>query len=1430
MKKCRVILFLLVCMFQFTYSQAQESCITTYLRTYTSNGHIEPYAIRSLGNGETLIAGRASQGIESSFHLLAVKLSSKGEVIWSLNVPEFDNAVFTGITLLADGSYLFYGAISEAGGGGNRVIMANTTIAGQLISARTLSTGTTKNRLCSIQQFSDGDLIGVVNINDSTDQSVPLLFKLSTGGVLKWAKKLKQLSPASFSSLGISGENLVIGGFCSDKKRRALKLIVDAKNGAVIDSRRVTLGDDNYDEEITHLEVSNDSIFLKMLQSNNLRSQSAVIQSPMNPFEAVTDGIAINNDYVKDTWIIKRTPNGLLLLNSGKNTVEIPHILKLSRQNDPEWSSFVAENRFSPQQVNVGVDFTSDGGGITAGYFPNTNTYPSPNGMVVARFNARGESGNCLEYGNLITSKEVLLKTMSIPLDFEDDADLVIREVSLSFVEYKMTENIKCENTYCLDSTPLEDGCNKTSLIEYQSLDNTILRDFSLTGDGGKIAVGSSNESGLIMKVKENGNVEWAKLFSEPKHVTIFHKIIRLNNGNYIAFANKFYHYLFTSYEFIEMIEFDQNGSVLASKKLSFGNQPMITDIADTEDGGFVIIANGNYGFPPLHSYAIKFDDKLQVVWNKELEFGYDPVLRSVSYDAGSLYIAHDIYGNYNETIAGLQKLDAGTGKVIWSRSFDLNIPLRINKLFISKDTIYTFLHLVDAENLVLGPITRGLFTLTTSGEPIQALQFTQQTFKFISRAYYFLDEFTSGVSMTADGDFIISDQMDALSGPQLNITRISRKGQPVWSKNYAGINRHFVHNMHSDGSGFSIVGGARQVNNRNPHDTHGFIFKVDGNGDIGASADVKCVNEQVPIGFKSLSIAEVGSRIKNVSTITPFEVINYSPVVWDGLYYPKLICGEKTTCVPPILQKVTNDCEDDQTQIFFLSGNDCTTQSTWKYDTTFFKVISISEDTLKLYPLRSGDTKVRASIENDCSTNLQEFPVTIMAGRELLNLGSDTAICAGSEFVLYAQEGFQSYTWNDGSNQTSINVNQPGEYNVTVTDACGKSWADTIRIDFITDTFKIYGRAEKCNNDTLHLHASEGYSNYEWTSGTEVLAQNSSVIIDPLAQTQYVVTAISDRGCHVSDSLLISVKSSPPLNLGQDTTLCFNQELALSAPPDFEQYVWSTGDHTQSITVKSAGTYFLAATAFNGCVSNDTVRFGIYASEKPALGNDTAICVEPGLKLSPGNYVLYQWNTGESAPSIIAGSSGLYWVQVTDKYNCVFSDTIRIKEVYDNPVDFLPAEKEICFGEVITLKSEEPYRKYQWSTGSQRPEIMASEPGTYSLEVTDKNGCKGTATTVIKAKADCPASIDFFNAFTPNNDGLNETFKPVIKGQPDKYFLRIYNRFGEVVFSTEDPSRGWDGRLKGEPCNVGAYAYVCQYQFPGFPLATKRGSVMLIR
>ena len=210
----------------------------------------------------------------------------------------------------------------------------------------------------------------------------------------------------------------------------------------------------------------------------------------------------------------------------------------------------------------------------------------------------------------------------------------------------------------------------------------------------------------------------------------------------------------------------------------------------------------------------------------------------------------------------------------------------------------------------------------------------------------------------------------------------------------------------------------------------------------------------------------------------------------------------------------------------------------------------------------------------------------------------------------------------------------------------------------------------------------------------------------------------------------------------------------------------------------------------------------------------DTAIRFCPGdsvsLHATLQGATHYDWENGSHDSVIEVSTSGTYKVNIIRK-GCAASSTFRVTEL---PKIWVALKEEyfLCEddNELQKLDAGKGFQDYLWyPTGDTTQWIIVSKTGNFYVIVQDYRGCTGEAGTIVKRK--CPGFLYFPNAFTPNLDTVNPTFKPIGK-DVISYKMNIYNRWGEKLFETEDINAGWNGNFKGTPSPAGTYIWFCEY------------------
>ena len=276
------------------------------------------------------------------------------------------------------------------------------------------------------------------------------------------------------------------------------------------------------------------------------------------------------------------------------------------------------------------------------------------------------------------------------------------------------------------------------------------------------------------------------------------------------------------------------------------------------------------------------------------------------------------------------------------------------------------------------------------------------------------------------------------------------------------------------------------------------------------------------------------------------------------------------------------------------------------------------------------------------------------------------------------------------------------------------------------------------------------------------------------------------------------------------------------NTPPNFASTVKQCSD--SSVTIKLNKPILCSSIAADGSdfsVSGVTITGAAGVNCVSGSGYTSEVVVNFAGHLSPGNYTV----TGKT------GSDGKTLTDLCGNSMILTATTASLPFVVPpaTAANFLPRDTTKCDYSTITLKATPGFVSYLWNTQDTTSSIAVLNAGTYSLQVTDTNGCKVSESMVV-TDSTCPEYVYLPSAFTPNNDGRNDIFRPIFAGAASEFRFAVYDRWGRVMFETTTPYAGWDGTTGGREQPAGVYVWVCVYRLYGQPEKMQRGTVMLIR
>lgn len=311
-------------------------------------------------------------------------------------------------------------------------------------------------------------------------------------------------------------------------------------------------------------------------------------------------------------------------------------------------------------------------------------------------------------------------------------------------------------------------------------------------------------------------------------------------------------------------------------------------------------------------------------------------------------------------------------------------------------------------------------------------------------------------------------------------------------------------------------------------------------------------------------------------------------------------------------------------------------------------------------------------------------------------------------------------------------------------------------------------------------------------------------------------------------------------INLGPDKDTC-GAYVPLDMKVNAEVYAWINRGRVvgRGRTYNATATGRYIAIAFNGpqgdCFAADTIEITLRKPPAFSIGPDTTLCRDSSIVLRVGSdrWIEYKWSTGEETREVTISKPGSYFVIVKDRNDCYNSDTLAVGEL-PSPILNLAPENAICIpdGQSVILDAggQGPY-SYLWPhSGDTTRTITVNQEGNYLVRATNKEGCVTEQSTKVEDR--CEPRFFIPDAFTPDGEGHNEILE-IFGAYYTKFSIRIYNRWGEVIYATSDIEARWDGTYKGLKVQPGSYPYVLSYEalyFPERAPIVKRGSVMVIR
>ncbi len=538
--------------------------------------------------------------------------------------------------------------------------------------------------------------------------------------------------------------------------------------------------------------------------------------------------------------------------------------------------------------------------------------------------------------------------------------------------------------------------------------------------------------------------------------------------------------------------------------------------------------------------------------------------------------------------------------------------------------------------------------------------------------------------------------------------------------------------------------------------------------------------------------------------------------------------------------------CPGDTSRLTFTSGHAISTYhwtpGSFLSDSTGSNPLAQVYDTTKFF--------VTAVDVNGC-TGRDSVTVNVVPTPRV-HVSTSATICYTDSVQLSVTGSYSGYQWfvldsTQGSGRDTLGAastqeaHPRGLYLVRVL-ASGSScyyYSDTARIDSFPHPLlhvTSSGSDSFCTGGNVVLETEQGYNSYQWTP-----SGGSASAVPVTTSGNYSYTALDINGCHLySDTAYVSVSSPPAIIFAPyKNPICSNDVDTISvttSPPGYP-VVWMQGA-TQvasgdTFIAIAPGTYDVIASA--GCPTDS--QFVLSSAPSPVVQLDSAgpinACgcspIPVTASATPASAAdTYTWTAdGSQGATYSIDSSGTYTVVLTDVNNCTASTSITA--TLTCPQITLSAQHDTIFAAdtnrlFVTPVAGVVLSSYAWTPTANVMSPTEANTGataqhtgidTFYVTVTDNNGC--TNTKFITFIVIEPGIYRMPTAFTPNGDGKNDHFYPVLNGPGSSarvLAFRVYNRWGQLVYDNP-ASPGWDGTFGGTPQGTDTYTYFVTVESP---------------
>lgn len=425
--------------------------------------------------------------------------------------------------------------------------------------------------------------------------------------------------------------------------------------------------------------------------------------------------------------------------------------------------------------------------------------------------------------------------------------------------------------------------------------------------------------------------------------------------------------------------------------------------------------------------------------------------------------------------------------------------------------------------------------------------------------------------------------------------------------------------------------------------------------------------------------------------------------------------------------------------------------------------------------------------------------------------IAGDPKICFDETDILSLSQEYSSYLWNEGEVGQEIEIDGPGIYSVTVTDALGCTGEDLIVVDYHPDFFPtLTGPLEFCTGDSASILADGQFVSYSWSNG------ENSPEIEVTEGGDYTLTVVNDAGCEAINVFSITEVVLPMPDFSGETIFCFDGSTQITVEGFYSDYSWSNGEIGQSIIINKPGEYTVTVNNTLGCENENVIvveerqeyilRDTFYTCDLNIVGQENVAIVSPegctGRRVETTlAYADVPKYTLVRSHEIISGTS----------LDLILNMSFSGSPSEDVTIDWYDENNElICMNcTQITVAPNESTVYY--TVIKYHPECEVRE----AVEVKVKSDTRIYAPNVLSLLDVNSAANKVFQIYGPDIESI-QTFN-------------IYDRWGSLIMEDKGIDAFWDGTKNGQELANGVYVYFIELTFFDETTTSLVGDITLI-